>query len=184
MKCPICRSENVAGTEKCTRCGTVLIAKMVEEKPAEATGPVDYQRPQFGAPPALGPSRANPEFGYSTGVDTVQKTTTSLAGGILVLAGGILSCLLGVVNLLFANAFAQVGLPLNLSALVGYCGVVEIIFGSVAVIGGVFGVMRKKYSLAMVGAVFCILSVGYVYISVILGILGLLMLMLARHDFE
>jgi hypothetical protein len=165
VNCPICRSENAAGTEKCTRCGTVLVARLVAEQPSQTAGAseVDYQRPLFGAPPALGPSRATPEFGWLSGTETIQKTATSLIGGVLVLIGGIISCLIGVLDLILSTNLAQVGM---------------------AIIGGIFGIMRNRFSLAVIGAIFCMLSMGFVYISVVLGILGLLMLMLARHDFD
>ena len=186
MNCPICRSENAAGTEKCTRCGTVLVARLVAEQPSQTAGAseVDYQRPLFGAPPALGPSRATPEFGWLSGTETIQKTATSLIGGVLVLIGGIISCLIGVLDLILSTNLAQVGMVITMTGYVGYCGIVEVIFGSVAIIGGIFGIMRNRFSLAVIGAIFCMLSMGFVYISVVLGILGLLMLMLAQHDFD
>jgi len=64
------------------------------------------------------------------------------------------------------------------------CGAIYLFFGIMASMGGVLGIMRRKWELVVVGAVFSMLSVGTLLLSSILGLVGLIPAALSRGDFD
>ena len=50
-------------------------------------------------------------------------------------------------------------------------------------IGGIMGVQRKMWGLALVGGIFALLSMGPVFISSLLGLIGLILVAVSRQDF-
>jgi len=84
-------------------------------------------------------------------------TSNSLLAGILILIGGLIA--------------------------LGH-GAIYLFFGIMASMGGVLGIMRRKWELVVVGAVFSMLSVGTLLLSSILGLVGLIPAALSRGDFD
>jgi len=105
-----------------------------------------------------------------------------VAGGALTLVSGILAIIQG--GLVASGAgFFGVGLIPGLSEALVICGSIFIIFGLIAVLGGVMGVMRKMWGLCLVGGIFGLLGIGF-GLGSILGLVGLILTAISRKDFR
>lgn len=118
-----------------------------------------------------------------------EKTILSLVGGIFILLSGIIG--IGMGAILVSVDFSSLdsyGISVAtdfLEDILRTCGIILIVFGLIAVLGGVFGVMRKHFGLVIVGAVFGMLCVFSPYlIASIFGLVGLILVAVARKDFD
>ena len=73
--------------------------------------------------------------------------------------------------------------PSELDDILFTCGAVVIVFGVIAVLGGVFAVIRKHFSLAVVGGIFSILGLGFV-VGAVVGLIGLILVFVGRSSFS
>jgi len=64
------------------------------------------------------------------------------------------------------------------------CGIVGLVFAIIAIIGGYFAIKRRNFTMAVVGAVFCLLSFGAFGVSSILGLVGLILIAVSSHEFR
>jgi len=71
----------------------------------------------------------------------------------------------------------------DLDEILGICGAIEIVFGTIAIIGGVFAVMRKHFALAVVGGIFGLIGIGFL-IGGLLGLIGLVLVAISRSEFR
>jgi len=121
--------------------------------------------------------------------------------GILSIVGGIMILISGIVGLAIGGLF----LAIDVSSLSDYgfgsvtdtvtnilrvCGAIFIILGVIALIGGVFGVMRKHFGLVILGGVLGLLAtlpfvfLGYLAILPVLPLVGLILVAVAKKDFD
>ncbi len=123
------------------------------------------------------------------GPPPVQKTGTPVAGGILVLIAGLLALINGFVYLAFSvTSLTGISLPPEISAeevanLVHICGAIEIVFGVVAVLGGVFAIQRRHFGLAILASVLGMLGFGFTF-GAVLGLIGLILVAVSRKEFH
>ena len=119
-----------------------------------------------------------------------EKTVISLIGGILILVAGIMGLALGAILLtidldqLDQYGIDVVGATDILEDIMTICGSILVIFGLIAVLGGAFGVMRKHFGLVVLGGVFGLLCLGPWFAGSILALIGLVLVLVAKKDFE
>ena len=123
------------------------------------------------------------------GPPPVRKSGTPVAGGVLVVIAGILALANGFFYLAFTTSdLTGISLPPEISLedvenIVRVCGVIEIIFGVVAIFGGIFAFQRKHFGLAILGSVMGMLGLGFT-IGGLLGLIGLILVAISRKEFE
>jgi len=123
------------------------------------------------------------------GPPPVRKSGTPVAGGVLVIIAGILALANGLLFLAFSTAdLTGISLPPEVSledieSIVRVCGVIEVIFGFVAILGGIFAIQRKHFGLAILGSVLGMLGLGFT-IGGLLGLIGLILVAVSRKEFE
>jgi hypothetical protein len=183
MDCPRCGEEVILGTERCEKCKAQL--DLLEAEPEDAAPKADsavFEKPVFSAPAARDPTDAE-VLPWSVHEDEAPKTTVSFAGGLFILLGGIISMLNG---LLILNASSYLGQIYGLGAfsLTPLCGTLMLLFGLVAVMGGVLGVFRRQWEIVMAASILCVISVGWSFISMALGFIGLLLVAISKDDFD
>ena len=105
---------------------------------------------------------------------------TPVAAGILILIGGVLALINGAYT---AAIGAAVSVIPGLSGLILMCAAIMIIFAILAILGGICALQRKVWGLALTGAIFCMISIGPVFISSILGLIGLILVAISKDDF-
>ena len=189
--CTRCGQENLDESTFCGRCGVSLaeVAPAGPPPPAQPPGaqPPGAQPPypQY-APPY--PQYAPPP--YPQYVRRPKETKLAVAGGVLVLVGGVLALISSFVGLIIFSLFSggyYGGLyyyPYSFGMFQVICGVVGLAFAIIAIVGGYFAIKRRNFAMAVVGAVFCMLSFGSMGISSILGLVGLILIAVSSHEFR
>lgn len=176
MRCPSCQMEVEPGRTACGYCGTPTY-------PAPGYAPYGQPAPGYYPPPAYG----MPPPGYGAPPPVVgyyapppQRSMTPVAAGIVLLIGGVLALINGAV---VASAGAGVSYVPGLGEALIACAAIEIIFAILAIMGGICAVQRKVWGLALTGAIFCMISIGPMFISSILGLIGLILVAISKQDF-
>lgn len=129
--------------------------------------------------PAPGPVPTAPPMMMAP---AAEKTAMPVAGGALVLIAGILG--LGQGAVLFLPGAALAGIPggESLAAILAICGGIFVIFGLVAIVGGIMAVQRKMWGLALVGSILGLLALGFILGSV-LSLVGLILIAISKKEF-
>ena len=99
-----------------------------------------------------------------------------LVGGVLTLISGL--ALVGTVDVLNDMVPVDVEGVDIFSDIVTACGAILVIFGLIGVLGGVMGMLRKSFGLAIVGGVFAL--VGWF----IPALIGLILVAISKEEFE
>lgn len=119
-----------------------------------------------------------------------EKSVLSLVGGILILLAGLMGLAMGVMMLainvedLEQYGVDVAGLTDMIEGILTACGVIWAILGIIALVGGVFGVMRKHWGLAVLGGVIGLLVIGPYFLGSIFSLIGLILVIVAKKDFE
>lgn len=121
-----------------------------------------------------------------------QVPSSRLAGwaGGLIIASGFLGLLMGILMLVastFSFSMSNLNLPSNftvhdLKNLLAILGTVFIVFGVLAIIGGVLAMQRTHLPIAVIGGVFGVLAIGF-FVGALLALIGIIILIMARHEF-
>jgi amino acid transporter len=119
-----------------------------------------------------------------------KKSALPVAGGVLVLIAGLLALVMGGLYLaLDIDDLDDAGVTLppemtleELQDIITMCGALCIIFGIIAILGGVFSLQRKHFALAIVGAIFGLLGIGF-FLGSLLALIGLILIAMSRHEF-
>ena len=118
-----------------------------------------------------------------------QKSVLSIVGGAMLVVAGLLG--LGIGAILLTIDFSEldaygisVGVDM-LEDLLRTCGIIMVILGLITVLGGVFGVLRKHFGLAVLGGVIGLLLVATPYaLGSILSLIGLVLVIVSKKDFD
>ena len=183
MKCPKCSEEVILGAERCEKCGAPL--DLLEAEPDAKGALADsavFEKPLFSAPEVRDPTDAE-VLPWSVHEDEAPKTLVSFAGGIFILLGGMISMVNGFL-ILNASSYVPQIYGLGDFSLTPVCGTLMLLLGLGALIGGVLGVFRKKWSIVMAASVLCLISVGWMFLSMVLGFVGLILVSISKDDFD
>lgn len=107
-----------------------------------------------------------------------------LIAGILLLVGA--AAIIGNAAQTFVVGTAASAVPIvgdALANIVYVCAAIGLIFGIIALLGGVFAITGKNWTIAMVGSVFALISGGFFWIGSIMGLVSLILLIVARSEF-
>jgi predicted RNA-binding Zn-ribbon protein involved in translation (DUF1610 family) len=121
----------------------------------------------------------------------VARTGHAGWGGGLIIASGVLGLIMGILMLLASSLNyneLNVNLPSgftdqDLKNLLAVLGAAFAVFGGIAIIGGVFAAERKHFAMAVVGAIFGIISIGF-FLGALLAFIGLILVVMSRHEFR
>ncbi len=108
-----------------------------------------------------------------------RTSGTAVAGGILALLAGILAAAQGA---LIASAGASLSY-LPGSGSVCFCGGLDFLFGIIAIVGGVASLRQTGWGLAMAGAVFGMIGLGFI-IGAVFGLIALILVAVSHADFD
>jgi hypothetical protein len=128
-------------------------------------------QPVYMAPPP--PARHFPE-------PPRPHSAAPAAGGALTVMGGLLSIVNGILLSAAGAAFSDVP---GFREAVTLCSVGIFVFGAIAIVGGICAVQRRAWGLALAGSVLCMISIGPLMISFILGLIGLILIAVSKHEF-
>jgi len=121
-----------------------------------------------------------------------EKSALSLIGGILILIAGIMGLVLGGILIAAASdvdALGDWGVNIGgvtdvISDILTVCGIIFIVLGLIAVIGGFFGVQRKHWGLVILGGVLGLFCFGPWMLGSIFALVGLILVAVSKKDFN
>jgi len=127
-----------------------------------------------------------------------EKTMLSLVGGILILIAGIMGLVLGGIIIMVADAVSEGGDDLAdwgididvagmsdfISDIITVCGIIIIVVALIVVLGGFFGVQRKRWGLVILGGVLGLFLIGPYFLASILSLIGLVLVAVSKKDFD
>jgi len=109
----------------------------------------------------------------------VKKTARPVVAGIFNIVVGSIN-ILGVIGLIIA-AIASVpfdnGFPLNVQAILIIIAVPLAVLGAVSIVGGVYGLQRRLWGLALAGSITSAIS------STLLGIASIVLIAISKEEF-
>ncbi len=121
-----------------------------------------------------------------------QRSAKPVLGGVLIIVAGVLALIMAISFIVLDpqdledldnQQLRDSGITYSdLDEMLGICGVIEIVFGAIAIIGGLFAVTRKHFALAVVGGIFGLISIGFL-IGALLGLIGLVLVVISRDEF-
>ncbi len=121
-----------------------------------------------------------------------QRSAKPVLGGVLIIVAGVLALVMAISFIMLDpqdleeldnQQLRDSGITFSdLDEILGICGVIEIIFGTIAIIGGLFAVTRKHFALAVIGGIFGLISIGFL-IGGLLGLIGLVLVVISRDEF-
>jgi len=120
---------------------------------------------------------------------TRTKSSKPTIAGILIILAGLVAIGMGGIFLMVEEEdLEQADIKVDpqdeitlkdLEEIAGACGALEIVFGTIAIIGGIFAVMRKYFYFALVGGVVGMIGFGFIF-----ALIGVILLALSRAEFE
>ncbi len=206
VKCPHCGTMNVLGAERCRLCGKSMVHEHVRA-PGSLLCPHCGQPVEEGAEVCNSctmPVREvimrnlpkdlpeNECVHWSEKPAAAGRSARVMMAGILVMMAGALGIGQGIAGLSPDTAGSLMDamegiLPWSSSAddLVTEYVALQIwamAAGLLAIAGGLFALTETRYELAVMGAIFGVLSIGFL-MGAFLGLVGLLLLAVSRKDF-
>ncbi len=105
--------------------------------------------------------------------------------GILLIVGFVLAMVTAIPMLFVGSAVSDIDPQYEwLGELIIVVGVLELVFGLGALLGGAMAITGNSWTMALVGSAFCIASVGPYYVSILLGAIAIAILFIAKREFE
>lgn len=199
VKCSSCSQANPAGVTYCWSCG----AELPKKTTAQAESPVTSD--QRGAPQtgtrvmkkcsscgqmvdpnaSVCPFCSRSFVHYGPVVPIVSRRPDSIRLNI----AGILIIISGIVAFYTSYQFFQAEVliaeeyGIDVSS-IGCCGVLEIIFGIGAILGGFFATTQRRFLFPLIGSILGMLSFGPFWIGSILAFIGMLLIVMHKDEFE
>ena len=102
--------------------------------------------------------------------------------GILLFAGFFIS-VVTIITLFLEYLDYESTDPDSAQTRLTYAGI-QAIVGVVILIGAMAAISGKSWTISVVGAVVCLLSVGYLFLGSLCGLVALVLLILAKSEFE
>lgn len=162
-------------TRQCVACGRTM---MWDANVCPYCGK-DYRQPA----PGMMPMAPAPK----------PKSAIPVLGGILMLLVGIGGIIEGLVVILFAlgavgGLFGLVPIDFGIGGFVTtilvIVGLIPVLLGVFAVLGGASAIGRKHFGMAVFGGVCAMLILGPLFITNILGLVSLILVAVSHHEFD
>jgi len=118
-----------------------------------------------------------------------KKTVIPVIGGALIMVAGIMGLALGGILLaidvedLDAYGMDVAGVTDVIDDIMNVCGIIVIILSLVVVLGGVLGLLRKSWGLAIVGGVLGLFVIGPFMLGSLFALIGLILVGVSRKEF-
>ncbi len=131
---------------------------------------------------------------YNDVIEGNRKTSSKpLIAGIFLIIAGILSLLTWLSVFLFdfstidPSIIQQQGVNITIQQIemiINTCATIAIILTIFPIIGGFFSIKRNKWALAVLGAILGLFIMGPIFISSILSLIGLILIILSKEEFN
>lgn len=121
-----------------------------------------------------------------------EKSALSLVGGILILIAGLMGLVTGGILLMAAGEVDTLGdwgvdvagVGDMLEDILTVCGIILIVLGLIAVLGGFFGIQRKHWGIVILGGILGLFVLGPYMLGSLLALIGLILVAISKKDFD
>jgi hypothetical protein len=120
-----------------------------------------------------------------------QPSSKPLIGGIFLIIAGLLGLLTWASALALDISMIQNVLPPEfpysaeqLQSLLAICGIIGAILSIITLAGGIVAIRRKAWGLAVIGGILGLFTIGLMFLGSILSLIGLIILIISRSDFQ
>jgi hypothetical protein len=120
-----------------------------------------------------------------------EKSVVSMLGGIFILIAGLMGVVTGAILMAIdVNDLGDYGISgLSdmadmLEDILTVCGAIFLILGLIVVLGGFFGIQRKHFGIVILGGVLGLFMFGPYMLGSILAFIGLILVAMAKKDFD
>lgn len=186
-KCEKCGHENPLHGTYCGECGAELPSRAgsaydhIWDKARESQTP-SKECPSCGSQMGLHDSVCSMcgSSEWELGRDEFLRASPSpnpAIAGVLLITGGALA-------ILYSIAIMALGAAVYGGMDMTCCGGLEFLFGAAAIGGGLSSLNRSSFTIAIVGAVLCLLSIGPLFLSSLLGLIGLIFVAMSHNEFS
>jgi len=195
--CPSCGTEYSEMATFCGICGKALPKIAESVKPATVAtsaerrckwcgapaGAYDIECPtckrdlRWSAESVYSDYGSSGEEMYTT--ESSSQTSAPVIGGVLLIIAGVLGLFEAFIVLALGGAVAVAG-----SGFVTCCGLLMLLFALAGIVGGFFATTRSHFVLAILGGVLVMGCIGPIFLSVILGLIGLLLVAVSKDQFD
>lgn len=119
------------------------------------------------------------------------KSSLPVIAGIMIIIAGLLAIGMGLLYLTMnANDLEGSGVTLppdvsleDLQNVLSVCGTLALLFGVIAIIGGLFTIQRKHFALGIIGALFGMAGVGFL-LGALLALIALILVAVSKQEFD
>jgi hypothetical protein len=99
--------------------------------------------------------------------------------------GGVLCIISGTVGLFWLIPAWGSGGSLWFGGEFWFCVVIQLVLSILAIIGGIFAMMRRMFAIAIIGAICAILAGGILFaITFTIGLLALILIAIGKESFQ
>ena len=116
-----------------------------------------------------------------------HKSSTPVAGGVLLLIGSLVGLIFWAYYSFVVGSvggmFSFIPGMSEATTILLICGAIGIIFSIVGLLGAVMAIQRKKWVVALVGSILCLFTLGFFFVSSILGLIALILIAISKNDF-
>jgi hypothetical protein len=113
-----------------------------------------------------------------------NMTWKPIIGGILSIIAGVLGVIIGIVAVAMEALITVLPVTPEIAArFLWIFGGVPIVLGIVAIIGGIYALLRRRWGLALVGCICSLLCVFPLLPAMILGILAIIFVAIGKREF-
>ena len=111
------------------------------------------------------------------------KTWKPMVGGILLVIAGVIAVVEWA--LLTAVLAAFLSFIPGVSGIVFVCGAIGVIFGLIALLGGIMAIRRRMWGIAMVGSILGLFTIGFAvfFETSILSLIALILIAMSKKEF-
>jgi hypothetical protein len=117
-----------------------------------------------------------------------QQTIKPVLAGVFLIIAGIEGLALGGILAIFGGFIEETlgSMPggSGIGDILMVCGIMLMIFGILALIGGIMSATRKSWGLALMGSIFGLFCLGFVFLEAsILSFIALILIAISKDEF-
>lgn len=135
----------------------------------------------------------DPNIGQDPFKQSSNKSSTPMIAGILLIIAGVLALLSWVSVIMIDVSIIDISMlqevdptitPEQIKNLLVTCGTIGCILAIFPILGGILALKRKLWGIALAGGILGLFIIGPLFLSSISALIGLILIVLSRKEFQ
>jgi len=140
-----------------------------------------------------GNKMSDPNIGQDSFKQSSNKSSMPMIAGILLIIAGVLALLSWVsvimidVSIIDTSMLQEIDptiTPERVKDLLVTCGIIGCILAISPILGGIVALKRKLWGMALAGGILGLFTIGPLFMSSVLALIGLILIVLSRKEFQ